>query len=44
MKRPHRVFHRRLWPVLAVAVALGLGLALAWRPPSPLETSTTSGQ
>ena len=37
MKHPHRVAHRLIWPVLALAVALGLGLAVALRPPIPIE-------
>jgi hypothetical protein len=37
MRRPHRVAHRLLWPVLALAVALGFTLALVERPPIPIE-------
>jgi hypothetical protein len=33
MKRPHRAFHRTIWPVLAVLVGLGFVLALTLRPP-----------
>ena len=33
MTRGHRMFHRMLWPVLAVLVALGFTLALVKRPP-----------
>jgi hypothetical protein len=33
MRRAHRVVHRALWPVLALAVALGLTMALVLRPP-----------
>jgi hypothetical protein len=33
MRRSHRLAHRTLWPVLALAVALGLAMALMLRPP-----------
>jgi hypothetical protein len=33
MRRSHRIVHRVLWPVLALAVALGFALALGLRPP-----------
>jgi hypothetical protein len=43
MKRSHRVVHRALWPVLALAVALGFALALDLRPP-PEEPPATEAQ
>jgi hypothetical protein len=33
MTRSHRLAHRLIWPVLAIAVALGLTMALTLRPP-----------
>ena len=38
MRRPHRLAHRVLWPVLALLVMLGFTLALVWRPPGLIET------
>jgi len=32
MTRRHRIWHRLVWPVLAVAVCTGLLMALALRP------------
>lgn len=33
MTRSHRLIHRLIWPLLAVAVLLGVGMALQLRPP-----------
>ena len=33
MTRSHRLAHRLIWPVLAIAVVLGLTMALTLRPP-----------
>jgi hypothetical protein len=41
MTRSHRLAHRLIWPVLAVAVALGFGLALALRPPPEIPPAAT---
>jgi len=37
MRRSHRLVHRALWPILALAVALGLAMALALRPPPDVQ-------
>jgi hypothetical protein len=37
MTRAHRMVHRVLWPVLALAVAIGFAAALYFRP--PLQTA-----
>ena len=37
MKRSHRIVHRAIWPVLALAVALGLTLALVLRPAPAMD-------
>lgn len=34
MKHAHRLWHRRIWPVLVLLVALGLVLALTRRAPA----------
>ncbi len=39
MRRAHRLAHRRLWYVLAIAVAAGFGAALLLRPPIPIEAA-----
>ena len=33
MTRSHRLVHRLVWPVLAVAIGLGFAMALYLRPP-----------
>jgi hypothetical protein len=46
MRRSHRIVHRALWPMLALAVALGFALALALRPPpdAPAPPATEAVQ
>jgi hypothetical protein len=43
MTRGHRMVHRLIWPLLAVAVALGFTMALVKRPPpeAPMQAETT---
>jgi hypothetical protein len=35
MTRSHRLFHRVIWPLLALAVTLGFALALILHVPPP---------
>jgi hypothetical protein len=36
VRRAHRTFHRRIWPLLGIAVAIGIILALYLREPPPV--------
>lgn len=41
MKHTHRLWHRRIWPILVLVIALGLLLALTRRAPAaPIVEST----
>jgi len=43
MTRSHRLAHRLIWPVLAVAIGLGVVMALALRPlPDPPPAATVA--
>jgi hypothetical protein len=43
MTRSHRLAHRLIWPILAIAVVLGVTMALVLRsPPEPLPSMETT--
>jgi hypothetical protein len=42
--RGHRIFHRMLWPALAVIVAIGITMALVRRPPPEQPNAPAAAQ
>jgi hypothetical protein len=44
MRRGHRIVHRAIWPVLALAVAVGLFMALMLRKAPAAEVSPPAAQ